>query len=45
MDRPGPAATSTVLGFTYWLGLLLLMFISGSEVRRVLGQENRKPTA
>jgi Kef-type K+ transport system membrane component KefB len=39
------SATSTVLGFTYWLGLLLLMFISGSEVRRVLGQENRKPTA
>ncbi|MET0801875.1 MAG: cation:proton antiporter [Actinomycetota bacterium] len=42
---PEGSATSTVLGFTYWLGLLLLMFISGSEVRRVLGQENRKPTA
>jgi Kef-type K+ transport system membrane component KefB len=39
------STTSTVLGFMYWLGLLLLMFISGSEVRRVLGQENRKPTA
>jgi Kef-type K+ transport system membrane component KefB len=39
------STTSTVLGFTYWMGLLLLMFISGSEVRRVLGQENRKPTA
>lgn len=39
------STTSTVLSFTYWLGLLLLMFISGSEVRRVLGQENRKPTA
>jgi Kef-type K+ transport system membrane component KefB len=37
--------TSLVLNFAYWLGLLLLMFISGSEVRRVLGQENRKPTA
>jgi Kef-type K+ transport system membrane component KefB len=37
--------TAIVLGFTYWLGLLLLMFISGTEVRRVLGQENRKPTA
>lgn len=36
--------TSTVLGFTYWLGLLLLMFISGSEARRVLARENRKPT-
>jgi Kef-type K+ transport system membrane component KefB len=39
------STTATVLSFTYWLGLLLLMFISGSEVRRVLGQENRKPTA
>jgi Kef-type K+ transport system membrane component KefB len=38
-------ATSTVLGFSYWLGLLLLMFISGSEARRVLARENRKPTA
>jgi Kef-type K+ transport system membrane component KefB len=38
-------ATSTVLGFTYWLGLLLLMFISGSEARRVLAHENRRPTA
>lgn len=37
--------TSLVLNFMYWLGLLLLMFVSGSEVRRVLGQENRKPTA
>lgn len=37
-------ATSTVLGFTYWLGLLLLMFISGSEARRVLASENRKAT-
>jgi Kef-type K+ transport system membrane component KefB len=38
------SVTSNVLSFTYWLGLLLLMFISGSEVRRVLGQENRKAT-
>lgn len=37
--------TSLVLSFSYWLGLLLLMFISGSEVRRVLGNENRRPTA
>jgi Kef-type K+ transport system membrane component KefB len=37
-------ATGTVLGFTYWLGLLLLMFISGSEARRVLARENRRPT-
>ena len=25
---------STVLGFIYWMGLMLLMFISGSQVRR-----------
>jgi Kef-type K+ transport system membrane component KefB len=37
--------TSVVLGFIYWFGLLLLMFISGSQVRRVLAQENQKETA
>jgi Kef-type K+ transport system membrane component KefB len=37
--------TTIVLGFSYWLGLLLLMFVSGTEARRVLGRENRKPTA
>jgi Kef-type K+ transport system membrane component KefB len=36
---------SVVLGFIYWFGLLLLMFISGSQVRRVLAQENRQETA
>lgn len=34
-----------VLGFLYNLGLLLLMFVSGSSVRRVLAKENRGPTA
>jgi len=38
-------ATRLVLGFLSWLGLLLLMFISGSEVRRVLAREQRGPTA
>ena len=38
-------APSTAFGFLYWLGLLLLMFISGSEVRRVQVGENQKPTA
>jgi Kef-type K+ transport system membrane component KefB len=38
-------STSVVLGFLYWLGLLLLMFVSGSEARRVLATENRRPTA
>jgi K+:H+ antiporter len=38
-------STKVVLGFVYWLGLLLLMFVSGSEVRKVLSGENRRPTA
>ncbi len=37
--------TRLVLGFLSSLGLLLLMFVSGSEVRRVLAREQRKPTA
>ena len=37
--------STAVLGFLYHLGLLLLMFVSGSSVRHVLGRENRKPTA
>jgi Kef-type K+ transport system membrane component KefB len=34
-----------VLGFIYWIGLFLLMFLSGSETRRLLAKENRKETA
>jgi len=41
----GVSKISITLGFVYWLGLLLLMFISGSQVRRVLAKENRKETA
>ena len=37
--------TTVVLGFIYWFGLILLMFISGSQVRRVLARENRRETA
>ena len=33
-----------VIGFIYWFGLLLLMFISGSQVRRIFAEENRKET-
>ncbi|MGH9039091.1 MAG: cation:proton antiporter [Acidimicrobiia bacterium] len=36
---------TVALGFVYQLGLLLLMFVSGSAVRRVLARENRRPTA
>src|ERR1700677_3810138 len=32
------------LGFLYQLGLILLMFCSGAETRRLLGKENRKTT-
>lgn len=35
----------TVFGYLYWLGVLLLMFLSGSQVRRLLSEENRRPTA
>ncbi len=41
----GGDPTRLVLGFLSWLGLLLLMFVSGSEVRRVLAREQRRPTA
>jgi len=34
-----------VLGFVSWLGLLLLMFVAGAEVRRVLAREQWGPTA
>jgi Kef-type K+ transport system membrane component KefB len=36
---------STILDFIYWLGLLLLMFISGSQARRVLARENHRSIA
>lgn len=46
----GPQADPTdptrlALGFASWLGLLLLMFVSGSQVRRLLAPEQRRPTA
>ena len=34
-----------ILNFIYWIGLFLLMFISGSETRRLMGKENQKETA
>jgi Kef-type K+ transport system membrane component KefB len=37
--------TRLVLGVGGWLGLLGLMLVSGSEVRRVLAPEQRRPTA
>ena len=42
-DATDPRAI--VLAFSYNLGLILLMFGSGCAVKRLLGKENRKPTA
>lgn len=41
----GADKTSFVLSSVYWLGLLLLMFISGSEVQGLLAKSNRRETA
>jgi len=37
-------SANVVLGFLYQLGLILLMFCSGAETRRLLAKENRKKT-
>jgi Kef-type K+ transport system membrane component KefB len=37
-------SASTVMGFLYQLGLILLMFCSGAETRRLLAGENRAKT-
>lgn len=37
--------THDVFGFMYWMGILLLMFISGSQARNLLAKENRRPIA
>lgn len=34
-----------VLNFVSWIGLIFLMFISGSEARKLVAKENRKETA
>jgi len=41
----GTGKTEVVLNFTYWIGLFLLMFISGSETRRLMARENQRETA
>jgi Kef-type K+ transport system membrane component KefB len=37
-------SAATVMGFLYQLGLILLMFCSGAETRRLLAKENRRHT-
>jgi Kef-type K+ transport system membrane component KefB len=41
----GSGKTEVVLNFIYWIGLFLLMFISGSETRRLMARENQRETA
>jgi Kef-type K+ transport system membrane component KefB len=41
----GAHVHDVVLGFLYWMGLLLLMFISGSETRRLFGRDDRREVA
>jgi Kef-type K+ transport system membrane component KefB len=41
----GTTKLEVVLNFMYWVGLILLMFISGSETRKLVSKENRKETA
>lgn len=46
----GPSASSAhshavVLDFIYWMGLLLLMFTSGTETRKLFGREDRRQVA
>ena len=33
---------ATILNFIYWLGLLLLMFLSGAETRKLFTREERR---
>ncbi len=44
-DGAGAHVHDVVLGFLYWMGLLLLMFISGSETRRLFGRDDRRQVA
>src|SRR5580698_7197174 len=37
-------SAGAVVGFLYQLGVVLLMFCSGSETRRLLAKENRRNT-
>jgi Kef-type K+ transport system membrane component KefB len=39
------AANPQILSFIYWLGLLLLMFLSGAEARQLFTREERREVA
>lgn len=36
---------SVVFSFLYWMGIIFLMFLSGTQVRDLLSRENRRSTA
>ena len=42
--RSEPNQTNVVLNFIDWIGLFLLMFLSGSETRRLMAKENQRQT-
>ena len=44
-DSPKHHAIDVVLSFVYWLGLLLLMFVSGAETRKLFGADDRRQVA
>src|SRR3982074_2930675 len=41
----GDPSHEAVLNFLNWLGLMLLMFVSGTEARRLFGREDRRQVA
>src|SRR5688572_19379581 len=38
------AGVTSTLGLLHWIGLLLLMFLSGTQVRHVLAKETHRAT-
>src|ERR1700743_3737222 len=39
----GARHSGHILTFVYWLGLLLLMFVSGTEMQQLFGRGERRP--
>lgn len=44
-DPSADTHASIVFGFLYWMGIIFLMFLSGTQVRDLLSKENRRSTA
>ncbi|MEP6642858.1 MAG: cation:proton antiporter [Acidobacteriaceae bacterium] len=45
MNPSSAHSRAAVLDFIYWMGLLLLMFTSGTETRKLFGREDRRQVA